>query len=122
MRINYLPRTGMVQKAFEYAIKNDKECPYVLADYEKINKTRVYDPSVGTTSKKCEKLCKYVENYLNDNFLMYFLDVTNPHDDGSREEVVLCYRKPKGFEENSCDWIYYAPDFEKELPILVLYR
>ena len=46
---------------------------------------------------------------------MIEIDYTHPEDNGSRDEVVLCYEKKS-------DNIYDHPDFETELPKLICYR
>jgi len=114
MRTNSLSRTGMYQKAFYYIVEKDDTFPYNLEDWEQIQKTLKYDPTKGTTSKQFDKLCKAINNWLNNHFDMFELDYTHFDDNGSRNECVLCYNKREGQFEH--------PDFANELPKLVLYR
>ena len=113
-RIDYLPRTGMYPQAFKHIISQDKEFPYSQEDYDCIEKTRKYDPHKGTTSKEFDKLCHDINAWLNDHYDMFELDYTHFDDEGSCDEVVLCYTKRT--EK------YSSPDFGTELPKLVLYR
>lgn len=115
MIVNYLGRTGMYVRAFEHILENDPNFPYKKEDFEKINKTRKYDPTKETTSPEWETLCKRINEWLNEHYIMIEIDYTHPEDDGSRDECVLCYEKKS-------DDIYYSPDFENELPKLVCYR
>lgn len=112
-RISYLPRTGMVKPAFEYILQHDKNFPYVLEDYDRIDATREYDPHRGTVSKEWNRFCEDIDEWLDKNFIMYYLDITPKGDTGSREEVVLCYKRP----EDGTEYI----DFRNE-PELELYR
>ena len=114
MRVRHLGRTGMYYPAFLHILENDKDFPYKEEDWDRINKTRKYDPCKGTTSKEFDKLCKDINKWLNEHYDMFELDYTHFDDCGSRDEVVLCYKKGKG------KWD--SPDFESELPVLVCYR
>ena len=113
-RTDYLPRTGMYLKAFKHIISQDKEFLYNQEDYDRIEKTRKYDPCKGTTSEEYDKLCRAINKWLNDHYDMFELDYTDFDDCGSRDEAVLCYTKRTDK--------YDSPDFENELPKLVLYR
>lgn len=111
-RINYLPRTGMYEAAYEHIKQLN---PLVdLPNFEEVEKTRKYDPKRGTTSPEWEALCSVINDWLNEHYDMFFLDVTNFGDTGSRDEVVLCYTKRT--EE------FDHPDFETELPKAVFWR
>ena len=114
MRTTYLGRTGMYETAFNHILEKDPSFPYKKEDWEKIQKTRVYDPSKGTTSPEFNSLCSKINNWLNEHYIMIEIDYTHPDDYGSRDEVVLCYKK-------NGDSIYASPDFEKA-PELVCYR
>ena len=114
MRVNHLGRTGMYESAFYHILEKDSSFPYKKEDYEKIDKTRKYDPCKGTTSPKFDKLCKDINKWLNEHYDMFELDYTNFYDNGSRDEVILCYTKRTE--------MYDHPDFEKELPVIVFYR
>lgn len=116
-RINYLPRTGMYEAAFYHIIQKDSSFPYKEEDYERIEKTRKYDPRKGTTSPEFEVLCSYINEWLNEHYDMFELDYTNFDDDGSRDEVILCYTKI-----DKIDRPFGHPNFEKELPKIVFYR
>lgn len=113
-RIDYLPRTGMYEAAFYHIIQKDASFPYKEEDYARIEKTRKYDPRKGTTSPEFEVLCSYINKWLNEHYDMFELDYTNFDDDGSRDEVILCYTK--------INEPFGHPDFEKELPRIVFYR
>ena len=115
MRVNHLGRTGMYYPAFLHILENDPIFPYKEEDWDRINKTRKYDPKRGTTSPEFDTLCKYINDWLNKHYIMIEIDYTHPEDAGSRDEVVLCYEKKS-------DDIYDHPDFETELPKLVCYR
>lgn len=112
-RIDYLPRAGMIKPAFEYILQHDRSFPYVLEDYDRINATRKYDPSRGTVSKEWNSFCEDIDEWLNKNFIMYYLDITPEEYMGSRKEVVLCYKRPEDGVERV--------DFNNE-PELELYR
>lgn len=114
MRVNHLGRTGMYIQAFEHILENDTKFPYKMEDWDRIDKTRKYDPRTGTTSPEFEKLCKDINDWLNNHYDMFEIDYTNFNDPGSREECVLCYTKRLD------EWGH--PDFESELPKLVVYR
>lgn len=115
-RISYLPRTGMYQTAFNHILENDATFPYKKEDWERIDKTRKYDPKRGTTSPQFDKLCNDINKWLDDRYIMIEIDYTHPDDNGSRDEVVLCYER-----HGSKDDIYDLPDFDKA-PVLVCYR
>ena len=113
-RVDCLGRTGMYHTAFKHILEKDKEFPYTKEDWDKIDKTRKYDPCKGTTSRQFDRLCDDINEWLNEHYDMFELDYTHFDDWGSRDEVVLCYKKGEG------KW--HSPDFATELPQLVLYR
>ena len=114
MRVDSLGRTGMYESAFFHIIEKDVSFPYKKEDWERIQKTRKYDPLKGTTSFEFNKLCSEINDWLNKHYIMVEVDYTHPDDNSSRSEVVLCYEKHD-------DSIYDSPDFEKA-PLLVCYR
>ena len=114
MRVNHLDRTGMYEQAFEHILEKDNSFPYKKEDWERIKKLCKYDPRRGTTCKEFDKLCKDINKWLNEHYDMFELDYTNFGDNGSRDEVILCYNKK---EE-----LFGHPDFATELPIVVFYR
>ena len=116
MRVTHLGRTGMYKEAFNHILEKDPTFPYKGEDWEKIQKTRKYDPSRGTTSPEFNELCSKINNWLNERYIMIEVDYTHEDDHGSRDEVVLCYEK-----HEDRDGIYDSPDFEKA-PVLVCYR
>lgn len=119
MRVKHLSRTGMYEQAFYHIIENDNSFTYKKEDWERIKKLCVYDPKRGTTCKEFDKLCKDINNWLNEHYYMYELDYTHWDDDGSRDEVTLCYEKP---EDEDVFGIYAHPDFATQLPKAVFYR
>lgn len=116
MRVNHLGRTGMYEVAFHHILEKDPTFPYKKEDWERIQKTRKYDPSRGTTSPEFDKLCSKINNWLNDHYIMIEIDYTHEDDYGSRNEVVLCYERHKPGDD-----MFDSPDFEKA-PELVCYR
>ena len=92
-RVFHLGRTGMYYPAFFHILEKDNKFPYKEEDWERINKTRKYDPNHGTTSPEFDKLCDDINAWLSDHYIMIEVDYTHPEDWGSRDEVVLCYEK-----------------------------
>ena len=116
MRVEHLGRTGMYEQAFFHIIEKDPMFPYKKEDWERIQKTRVYDPSKGTTSPEFSKLCNKINSWLNAHYIMIEVDYTNDESWGSRDEVTLCYKKHPDKNPE-----FDSPDFE-EAPELVCYR
>lgn len=113
-RVKHLGRTGQFFPALKHILQKDPTFKYTLEDYEKIEKTRVYDPCRGTTSPEFNELCKAINTWLVEHYDMFELDYTNFYDEGSREEVILCYTKRNE--------LFDHPDFATELPQVVFYR
>lgn len=114
MRINYLPRTGMYTEAFKFAFSNNAEFSFTQQEY--IDTYTKWDQDGRNSGKLYAKLSKMDEElnkWLNENYLMYYCDMTHPDDNGSREEVVLVVKKPDYDSDN--DFMYYHPDLLKDL-------
>lgn len=115
MRINYLPRTGMYPEAFKFAFSNNAEFSFTQKEY--IDTYTKWDQDGRNSGKLYAKLSKMDEElnkWLNENYLMYYCDMTHPDDNGSREEVVLVVKKP-AYDSNDNDFMYYHPDLLKDL-------
>lgn len=115
MRINYLPRTGMYPDAFKFAFENKADFPFTYEHYKE-----TYDEWIKNNMGSCKEYATLREMYdmlnkwLNENYLMYYCDMTHPDDNGSREEVVLVVKKP-AYDRNDNDFMYYHPDLLKDL-------
>ena len=117
-RIDYLPRTGMYEEAFKFAFANKALFPFTYEYYKE-----TYNTFIKNGSGSCKeyallrKMYEMLDEWLNENYLLYYCDMTHPDDNGSREEVVLVVKKP---EENTYshygdNFMYYHPDLTKEV-------
>lgn len=114
MRVKYLTRTGMVPQALDFILKENPDFEISKEAFEAAERTRVYSPTKGTTSKQYEKCCDAIDKYLDKHYLMYELDYTHPDSDMSRDEVILVVRKPVN-DKYENDFMFYTPDFTKDV-------
>lgn len=114
MRVKHLTRTGMVPQALDFILKENPDFGISKENFEDAERTRVYSPSEGYTSKQYEKCCKAIDKYLDEHYLMYELDYTHPDSHSSRDEVILVVRKPLN-DKYENDFMFYTPDFTKDV-------
>lgn len=114
MRVKYLTRTGMIPQALDFILKENPDFGISKENFEAAERTRVYSPSKGYTSKKYEKYCDIIDKYLDEHYLMYELDYTHPDSDMSRDEAILVVRKPVN-DTYGNDFMFYTPDFTKDV-------
>ena len=122
MRVHYLTRTGMIPQAIDFILKENPKFEITKEKLKEVEQTLKYDPQYGMTSKQYRKLVEKIDKYLDEHYLMYELDYTSEGDCGSRSEVILVCKKPEpNNEEYGKDFMYYSPDFTKEI-IACFYR
>lgn len=122
MRVHYLTRVGMIPQAIDFILKENHKFEITKEKLKEAEQTLKYNPQYGMTSKQYRKLVEKIDKYLDEHYLMYELDYTSEGDYGSRSEVILVCKKPKlNDEEYGKDFMYYSPDFTKDI-VACFYR
>lgn len=105
-----LPRTGQVQQALDFILKNDKSFEYSKEDYktacEKAHNAYYHSKGYYELAKDMHNIEDAVDKWLTERYFLFEIDYTDSEDDGSREEVVLVFEKKDGLYRE-------VPDFAK---------